>query len=219
MERKNYISKLIFFVIALTMLLSVVFFCGAEIRHDVSASTQHTLIFHCEQYDSTKAPVLIVVEHGSTYDINELPEIPATNGYYEYYWNITAEELTNITTDIHVYAYTRVNPDKKHTVTFLFPDGTIKTVQVMHGEDIVDPPTSENLGFGEKNSYNVSLKNIEADMQVNVTINKTTKYVVISICGAVLVAGLTVIVVVLINMFFKNNNNEFETPSNEVSQN
>ncbi len=218
MERKTYINKLIIFIVVITLLVSITAFLGGTIRYDVSASSTHKVYFHHESYNSSLSAQSFEVNDGEDFNLALIPTIPANDGFYVYNWMYNEDDLKNITKDIHIYSISTINPDKKHTVTFMFPDGTSKTVQVVHGEDITDPPTSENLGFGEKDKYSVSLENIVSDMYVTVSVSKTTKYVVIALCGAVLIAGLTTIIIIVCTMLFKNDNTNNSDDGNKTSE-
>lgn len=215
MREKSLLKQTSLYLIIITILCSVAMFLGVNVTNKVSAdTTTYTVTFYQENYGFEN--VVLTVNAGESLNPSQIPQVPEASGVYEYVWlNISA--IQNVNSNVTVTLYQRINPSLMHTVTFVFPDGTTKSVQVLHGDDITNPPTSDNLGFGEKDSYSVTLTNVTSDMEVKVTIDKTMKYLTIALCGAVLVAGLVVCVFVVIKMINSSNNNSNNT--NKVVEN
>ena len=205
MREKTLLKQTSLYLIIITILCSMAMFLGVNVTNKVSAdTTTYTVTFYQENYGFEN--VVFTVNAGESLNPSQIPQVPEASGVYEYVWlNINA--IQNVNSNVTVTLYQRINPSLMHTVTFVFPDGTTKSVQVLHGDDITNPPTSDNLGFGEKDSYSVTLTNVTSDMEVKVTIDKTMKYLTIALCGAVLVAGLVVCVFVVIKMINSSNNN------------
>ena len=210
MKGNSLLKKSTIYFLITALFVSAIALLGLNIKNNVLAEdTTHTVTFYQEHYGFEN--IEITVNDGDTLVESQIPALPEDEGIHEYIW-INLDALENITSDVAITLQRRINPIYKYTVTFIFPDGTTKTQQVVHGGSIVDPPTSDNLGFGEKDSYSVKLDNITSDMDVIVTIDKTWKYVTIALCGAVLVAGLVACALVVFNMV--NSKNE-ENKNNE----
>ena len=204
MERKSYLTKIISFVVVIALLLSVAVFFGAKFDYSVKAeSTTYTVTFYAEHYGFENTT--ITVNAGDSLTESDIPAEPENDGIYEFVWPYKLSDLQNINQNISITLIRRVNPSLIHTVTFIFADGTTKSVQVVHGGSVIDPPTTDGLRFGEKNTYSASLDNITSDLEVVVGVSSTMKYVVIALCGATLVAGLATIVILLVKMMNKNN--------------
>lgn len=106
--------------------------------------------------------------------------------------------ISNIQGDVFIYAQVFKDPSKQHKVIFNFPDGSQTTMTVYNGEDCPEP--DYKLGFCERAKYSASLKNIREDMTIDVTVDKTLKYVFMIGCGTVLLAGIVVIVVIILKL-------------------
>ena len=106
--------------------------------------------------------------------------------------------ISNIQGNVFIYAQVFKDPSKQHKVTFNFPDGSQTTMTVYNGEDC--PAPDYKLGFCERAKYSASLKNIREDMTIDVTVDKSLKYVFMIGCGTVLLAGIVVIVVIILKL-------------------
>lgn len=106
--------------------------------------------------------------------------------------------VENINSNLTLYPLIFRDPSKAHEVTFKLPDGNSITIKVLDGDDCQEPDVP--LGFCERVSYSKSLKNIREDMTVEVTIDKTMKYVFLIGCATALLTSIVVIVVVILKV-------------------
>lgn len=104
----------------------------------------------------------------------------------------------NVDSDLIFYPTAFKDPSKAHTVVFKLPDGTETSMEVLNGDDCPEPDVP--LGFCERVSYSKSLKNIREDMTIEVTIDKTMKYVFLIGCATALLTSIVVIVVVILKV-------------------
>jgi len=199
----------------LVAIIAVVFLPAAN--HSVFADPDpvtHTVTF---SYNGTTLKTMTVEDGGSLkksdFPMSELPEIGENDMYVWMYTSGTtlisisysafnSEEdrvvVSNITQDINLYPSVFKNPDKTHKVTFRLPDDTEVVLTVYNGEDCPEPDIP--LGFCERASYSSSLKNIREDMTIDVTIDRTMKYIFLIGCGTALLASIVVIVVVILKV-------------------
>ena len=208
--------KLRFLIASLLLAIIAVVFLPAT-SHNVFADTEpvkHTVTF---TYNGQTLRTRQVEDGGnikkSDFPLSELPEIGENDMWV---WMYTSGEnlisisysafngeddrvlVSNITQDINLYPTVFKNPDKTHKVIFRLPDKTEVILTVYNGEDCPEPDIP--LGFCERASYSSSLKNIREDMTIDVTIDRTMKYIFLIGCGTALLASIVVIVVVILKV-------------------
>ena len=202
------------FVMLLTLILGVSVFAEPE-KFAVAESPTYTVTFKRSGENNSNAEIIksITVNSGDSLLLKDIPKegdeglpIIENNKYIWFYVvdgklikatipnDPNSAVIQNINSDIVFWAI-KQDTSKKHTITFIMPDSTIVTKTVSDGET-VDEPMVE-LGFCERAKYDKSLKNIKESMTINVSIDNTLKYVFMAGCGALLVASLTVIVLVI----------------------
>ena len=211
----------------LMLLIGVLIFPFKSDTEKVKAETPTTVavvfMYNSEQVKSitlpygeslTEAtfPTLPELEEGYVYTYLftlENCDNPADNKTYLYVQtgNPTAVLVSSLKENVTIAVSNRIDKSKLCTVTFVMPDKSLVTRQVLKGTALKDAPEPE-LGFLERAKYSVSLKNINSDLRVEVTIDNTLKYVFIAGCGAALLASLVVITIVIVKFVGKGNDDE-----------
>ncbi len=107
-------------------------------------------------------------------------------------------EIFEVTGNATFQFFAYKNKEKAHTVVFILPDGSEVEQTVYNGEDCIEP--SIKLGLFEKLKYSEKITNVKESMTVNVSIDKTGKYIFMIVCGVTLLAGIVVIAIVVLKM-------------------
>lgn len=210
--KKNKLSTFAIFIASVMLMITAVFFVvpnstvfADETKHKITFAKQGATVLQVD------------IEHGSALAESDipssmLPEIGENELVYfmytigssgtllskKYTGNPATIIIENVTDDIYIYAQTFKDPAKQHKVVFNLPDGSQTTLTVYNGEDC--PAPDYKLGFCERAKYSASLKNVREDMTVDVTVDKTLKYVFVIGCGTILLAGIVVIVVIILKL-------------------